>query len=41
MTKTKSLFSSDFLKDNSFIINEQLISEIINSIYNLNLKIIK
>jgi len=41
MTKTRSLFSSDFLKDNSFIIDEQLIFKIIDSIYDLNLEIIK
>jgi len=41
MTKTRSLFSSDFLKDNSFIIDEQLIFKIIDSIYDLNSEIIK
>jgi len=41
MTKTRSLFSSNFLRDNSFIMNKQLISEIVDSIYDFSLKTIK
>ncbi len=41
MTKIRSLFSLNFFKNNNSIINEQLISEIVNSIHDLSLKTIK
>ena len=41
MTKTKSLFSLDFLKSNNFIISEQSISKIIDSVYDLCSELIR